>query len=63
MSKHRRRGVFLLSSGASGGDDIPAGVQGWGSCSEQAFHEDGFLGVEAVLCLVEDLAGMLLEHF
>lgn len=63
MSKHRRRGVFLLSSGASGGDDIPAGVQGWGSCSEQAFHEDGFLSVEAVLCLVEDLAGMLLKHF
>ena len=62
MSKHRRRGVFLLSSGASGGDDIPAGVQGWGSCSEQALNEDGFLGVEAVFRLVEDLAGMLLEH-
>ena len=37
-------------------------VKGQSPCSKQALNEDGFLGVEAVFRLVEDLAGVLLEH-
>ena len=37
-------------------------VKGHSPCLEQTLYEDGLLGVEAVFRLVEDLAGVLLEH-
>ena len=54
------RGIMPLA-GCRG--SAHAGVKGWNPCSKQTLNENCLLGVEAVLRLVEDLAGVLLKDF